>query len=366
MCTFLHLIKLGIYKNVYLESQTTENLGLAADEQTISAAHLSINMKSDLYDAPRRSLRQLGLQPVEPGFPYYSPVRPRAFDKNKSEERGTYSDHQRGYEDRSMRSESIMSVDSSNRSGGSNSARSMQTQNGMCNSSAAQKLTNVNVRRQIIRPWEDKLLDKMDEQMCSSKVQSDVEPCPDNYLSTNNFNRSILCRGMNDSTSHRPQSRTSTPTRDVQSATTRDVQSPSSARPADSCFFEGRGMEAELVNGQLGGHQVAAGGVSDGNSVSGVRNCSAIVSRELESTCEQRVGSPQPHRQVVIDGGGLLELYERVVKGTEHCSVEKMEELYGTFEQLVFRHRMHWDKESLLGVCEHWHHSVGICSDLSS
>ena len=56
-----------------------------------AAIATATSIKLELYDAPRRSLRQKGLVPEQTGFPYYSPPRPRRtpHDKLKSAHKAT-------------------------------------------------------------------------------------------------------------------------------------------------------------------------------------------------------------------------------------------------------------------------------------
>lgn len=60
--------------------------------------------------------------------------------------------------------------------------------------------------------------------------------------------------------------------------------------------------------------------------------------------------SPGSGRKVCVDGKGLLEVYERIVQATEGCSVEAIERMHTTYQQLVFRHRMSWQRDDLLEV----------------
>lgn len=66
-------------------------------------------------------------------------------------------------------------------------------------------------------------------------------------------------------------------------------------------------------------------------------------SRSSTSSCS-------PTKQVAVDRKGLLEVFERIVKETEGCSVEDLERIHTTYQQLVFRHRMSWEREGLLEV----------------
>ncbi len=317
-----------------------------------ASMQVSHSMKSDLYDAPRRSLRQLGLQPVEPGFPYYSPIKARnnTSRKSRGEDRSSVSltSEPREERERSVRSESVMFIDEgnhSNHSGSSCSSRDVRN-NGVCTdattaSSAvdSMKLANVGVRRQIIRPWEDQLLEKMEERMSGSDVtdlELNLENKNSNLVIRTNFNNKVLSRSVTgSSTNHRSHSRTSTPTREIQSL----------AKPADSCLL--KSSEGTLVNGQSEEFNLVDGNVAVCN-ISGVKNCSSVSIKDHAGTCEQVVSPPQVNRRVAIDIARLLELYERVVREAEDINVEEMEKLHSTFEQLVFRHRMQWDKEALV------------------
>ncbi len=53
---------------------------------------------------------------------------------------------------------------------------------------------------------------------------------------------------------------------------------------------------------------------------------------------------------VSVDGEGLVRVFERVVRGTEGCSIVEMERIHTTYQQLVFRHRMSWQRDALLEV----------------
>lgn len=317
------------------------------------SAHASASLQPDLYDARRRSLRQLGLQPVEPGFPYYSPARPRSSGKHSSklrDEECSVSSRSSSKADdpvrdggRRERAESSMSVDESSNASFQQSAQKSLSQNGSLSSNGSQdpfpsRLTNTNVRRQIIRPWEDKLLASMDEQLsgCSKLPTSPTaEQTIGNHFGSESrilFNlapSSVMSQGANSAAEV------------LACVVTPNNQLQSSVRQDDSHVSETRAEVSEMLNGQL--RNVGSSTMSS----MPLKNCSVMVDRDIGRACEQK--SPQPNK-VVIDCGGLVELYERVVKDTEQCSVEKMEQLHATFEQLVFRHRMCWEREALLMV----------------
>ena len=55
-------------------------------------------------------------------------------------------------------------------------------------------------------------------------------------------------------------------------------------------------------------------------------------------------------REVVIDKTKLLILYKKVVSLTDSCSTEQCLKLHSTLNQLVFRHRMVWNRQALIEV----------------
>ena len=67
---------------------STGGAGSSKDRQKNDAISSSIataiSIKTELYNAPRRSLRQKGLIPEQMGFPYYSPPRPKRTPHEKS------------------------------------------------------------------------------------------------------------------------------------------------------------------------------------------------------------------------------------------------------------------------------------------
>ena len=343
-CDCFALLLLGSYEEMQelqLQGHTT------MEDRSSFSAHLSSGLgKSELYDAPRRSLRQLGLQPVEPGFPYYSPAKQRGSGKRQKmagDQSCTSMDSEvTGGRERSVRSCSILSVDEtnhSNHSGSSCGKRQQLLQNSIACSNEnldGPRVSNTSVRRQIIRPWEDQLLEKMDKRMSDT---GEPDKCPENVSASDHVIGRNGINGGKELGSAMAQSLTSTPAKDVQS----------SAWAADSSLL--KFAEGGLVNGQLEPHLALEGGAGAGmGNQSNLRNCSGLSLQEGVVERGQGAGSPQANQQVVVDVGELLQLYSKVVADTEGYSVEKMEGLHATFEQLVFRHRMQWDKESLLAV----------------
>ena len=174
-------------------------------------------------------------------------------------------------------------------------------------------LTDVSVSQQVIRPWQDMLLANMDMQK-NQRSSRTPERAGENRFS-GDFNQASC--------------KISPGTKSVEACANK--QQHSSIEQVDYHTREARIEERESSMRK----------VSRNNSTSR-RSCSV--------TREHIGGSCHSHR-VVIDFRELVEVYTRVVKDTGDCSVEQMEHLHATFEQLVFRHRMHWDREALLMVC---------------
>ena len=59
--------------------------------------------------------------------------------------------------------------------------------------------------------------------------------------------------------------------------------------------------------------------------------------------------------KVSVDGEGLVRVFDRIVSGTEGCSIVEMERIHTTYQQLVFRHRMSWHRDALLEVSKECH-----------
>lgn len=330
-------------------SKDTHNDGFVdASDCNVVDAHVSL--KSDIYDAPRRSLRQLGLQPVESGFPYYSPAKPRSSASKLRDEECSVSSNSSSKADNSVkggdgsereRVESSMSIDECSNSSLQQNVQQPFLRNGSSSSTGSQdlvpRLTNENVRRQIIRPWEDKLLASMDEQQLSGYLTKTKSSTPER-TSENCLRNEILTNLDLESSKKNSQGNNSIQTAAealVYMATPNKQQQPSLVRQDDDDSHVR--VKENMPNGRLRSNNLSL-------------NCSVMVDRDLGRVCSRKGASPQPY-QVVIDCGGLVKLYERVVKDTEECSIEKMEQLHATFEQLVFRHRMCWEREALFMVC---------------
>ena len=71
----------------------------------------------------------------------------------------------------------------------------------------------------------------------------------------------------------------------------------------------------------------------------------------VQSKATLLMGAPVvPAADVIVDQDRLLALFERVIDATEKCTCEQMERLHATFDHLVFRHRMTIDRSELIEV----------------
>ena len=153
------------------------------------------------------------------------------------------------------------------------------------------RLTNTSVRRQIMRPWED--------------------------------------------SSNRRETRGASETPRTSSAKQNGIVTPPNERQNRRNSGENSAAEALVAMA------TPVKDESDGNGAHDVVICNGPT----------RSRSPA-NVQVTINGKGVAEVYERVVRGTAGCSVEHMERIHNTYQQLVFRHRMNWQRDGLLEVRE--------------
>lgn len=292
--------------------------------------------RSELYYSPRRSLRQKGMCPEGRGFPYYSPSKSRLTSQSceveSSQKAGDISaasindtrDTDESSNEERTEDDTVSSAPTFSNKGGATSANDgSQSETGP---SQGRNLTNRNVRRQIIRPREDP----------HAAGHNGVGSPPESFLDS-----------------------------------TMSVQSPrgtlggtNSVRTAAEALV----AMATPTKGSLRDSEEEAMAVeSDGNSnrasrspPNGRRRNGRSVSLVLDDVCNGGSSSSSSNSsrqaQVSVDGRGLLELFERIVKGTDSCSVEEMERIHTTYKQLVFRHRMSWQREDLL--------EVSCCCDL--
>lgn len=275
-------------------------------KELATSASGTLRWKSDIYDAPRRSLRQKGMEPEGRGFPYYSPSkvstptrlgkRRRSHDdtSDSEDDRGSYSG---ATGERIVAGKAGTTSPASSRSNNAEDTY-MDAQDELDGCEQSRGLTNSNVRRQIIRPWED---DK-GEASTSGKAECPTDKQNGNVSPPNVRTR----RNSGVHTAAEALVAMATPTKE------------------GSCERDE--------------------GVMDGNLKSVAR------SDRKSEMCNGPTGHSPKNQRVIVDGKGLAEVYERIVRGTEGCSVEVMERIHNTYQQLVFRHRMNWQRENLLEV----------------
>ena len=288
-----------------------------------AGAMSSDNFKSDLYNAPRRSLRQKGMGPEAEGFPYYSPSKSRIISELESSQKtgdiSAVSPDARGSGRNTGESGDEKAED---RDSIHNGVRRISMNKDSQDDKHGQRgLTNSNVRRQIIRPWEDPAMKD-----CGG--QNGLVTPPESSLESE---LSMSYKGT--------QKRTNS----VQTAAEALV---AMATPSKDP------QEEPMVVSSDGNHSRSASKSPPKSAASRKRS----VSLARGDVCNGvRGASHSPpaatmQTQVSIDSKSLLELFERIVSGTENCSVEEMERIHTTYRQLVFRHRMSWERQSLIEV----------------
>ncbi len=72
--------------------------------------------------------------------------------------------------------------------------------------------------------------------------------------------------------------------------------------------------------------------------------------RSASSAPPPFVATPTLQRLVIIDRARLVQLFNKVVKSTASYSVDQCLKVHVMLSQLVFRHRMEWNREQLLEV----------------
>lgn len=247
--------------------------------------------------------------PEGDGFPYYSPSKPRI----RSQDEASANSHGSAANKEELGSSGEEDGrDSAGRSpwmsGNEAAADTARGRNGPRSKQPRCGLTNAGVRRQIIRPWEDK--DKS-QAPSTSKASGSV------FGSKRN--------GM-----------VSPPSNSLDSAAVSVSTQSGSVQTAAEALV----AMATPTKGDSHGHK---DDLMSPNSDE-LNRSDVVCNGSRASSC-----SPK-QLQVTVDGKGLLEVYERIVIATEGCSVELMERVHTTYQQLVFRHRMSWQRESLLEV----------------
>lgn len=255
----------------------------------------------------------------EKGFPYYSPSKTalnRTWEVESSQKAGDVSAAVAGStesSDEGGKMEDDTVGNTPTRVGGESSQS--DTEHGQrC------ELTNSNVRRQIIRPWEDSPTKDSDSALSRNGVTSPPESSLDSITS-------MPSKGMQ---------------RGANSVQTAAEALVAMATPTKEDHHDEE--EAMVVDRRTSASPES--GRRRRKSVSVMLNdCVATICNGISNS-----SPPSGQTQVSVDGKGLMELFERIVKGTDGCSVEEMERIHTTYRQLVFRHRMSWQREDLLEV----------------
>ncbi len=331
----------------------------------------SSNLDYGLYeDVPRRSLRQKGLGPEGRGFPYYSPSKMRSPWKNAdqtAEEEGSAvgqsSRHDGSVVDQSSRHEDSevaqftrhddddSVVDQSAKHNGDDASISDSegeagkirsepisvsecpvVQNGLdiAERNGSYKFTNANVCRQIIRPWENDNKSIIDTAFGSSDKRT---------------TRNSLLKQHSDSC-HRAELQSVEES--VDSGLSMSVETSQGSDSVQTAVEALMSMGTPKKSSRSSSEMSLSENGSERNQVD-VDGGIVAQATKTAAVCNSATAQHQ-ERVVSVDGRGLVELFERIVKGTEVCSVKEMERIHALYEQLVFRHRMSWEREGLLEV----------------
>ena len=289
-----------------------------------------------LYDPPRRSLRQKGLQPIIEGLPYYTPPKPRTPRKQNedvgSRETSPSTPNENGEGGEMAHSESVLVSESE------------EEAQKMVNSGHGEKMDESTVEESG-RPWTDEadgeglvakrngVQGEQQEEESQKLHQGEAKS-----LKNTQVRRKILkeepSHDQQEATVHLPDSNSLSSGRRTRRSLNSVSQNSALQDSVDSSLeIFVRGEE----EGSMEGSPVAAQqeSLQPSSCVDDTNTATPICARQ---------------DRVTIDRRKLLELFERVVHETESCSVEQMEDLYFTFEHLVFRHRMKEERSQLLKV----------------
>lgn len=266
--------------------------------------------------------------PEGKGFPYYSPSKAQPCEVESSQKAGDVSavssDVKVSSNDARDTGESgdEGTEDSGNKFGAASVSDDSQ-------SHGRRELTNSNVRRQIIRPWEDSAM-----QDCDNSGQNGMVSPPESSLdSALSMSSKGTKRGANSAqAAAEALVAMASPTKETQEEEAMVVESDRTSNRASRSPPKRNNRASR----------------SPPKSCSGMRSISLVLGDVCNGIKEPSQSPPQ--KQVSIDGRGLVELFERIVEGTDGCSVEEMERIHTTYRQLLFRHRMSWEREGLLEV----------------
>ena len=322
------------------------------------------SLKTELYNAPRRSLRQKGLDPDGSGLPYYSPPKPRMSRDENGVRDSADKNSDEGKTDMEIGDESPLSdsvVDGNVK--GQSSTGSINTPR---EGSAKIALKNVSVRRQIIRPWEDTRDQSSQATPAGEKTSLPVTPLLglSNNLRTSSSESKVQMNGRTPLVGLSNNLRTSSSESRVQM---------NGHRRKNSSISNVSEVSQGSYSVQTAAEALVEMGWSTPNSKEGTSteeetyinmdvdkthpaSESVLQTEELPVTSGTSASSLLSHNvakdvTVTIDHERLLALFDRVTKSTDKCTVKQLERLYSVFEHLVFRYRMMVDRNALIQVC---------------
>ena len=293
-----------------------------------------------LYDPPRRSLRQKGLQPIIEGLPYYAPPKPRTPRKQNEEvgsrEASPFTPNENGEDGEMEHSERVLvseseeevqkKVNSGHVAPGEKMDKSTMEQSGRSQTDEAGGEGVVAERNGVQGGQQDEESLKLHQGKAKSLKNAQVR-------------RKIL---KEDSSHDQQQANAQTPESNSLPSgrhTRRRLSSVSQNSALQDSVDSSLEIFVRDETGSMEASPVAAQQES-------LQPSSCVDDTNMDEA------TPVCARQdlVIIDRRKLLGLFERVVHETESCSVEQMEDLYFTFEHLVFRHRMKKERSQLLEV----------------
>ena len=372
-------------------SSTANHSPQRKQNDTSSSIATAVSIKCELYDAPRRSLRQKGLVPEQTGFPYYSPTRPRRTpqDKSRSAEdeadrtiegasEGMTTEGEKSDQEHEMNKDGVTVTEiGSQRTARRTSGRSQRLRSRSSNASesfdprrdesppreknkpelssssasssaatdAAKEvriLNNAHARRQIIRPWEDsnctdKGVPLQIPTLDQFHMTTQKKPLQNGSITPSTFARSENIQNDNHIAHYcEDEANDSTPN-PVQTAAEALVEiSQLTSSSSDSQDQTIESMELETKKSSL----------KDNSAVTVSSAARADIS---VPPADVHIHVPGP-KEVIIDRKRQLSLFNHVTEATENSSVEQMDRLHSTFEHIVFRHRLSLDKRQLIEV----------------
>ena len=260
---------------------------------------------SKYFEPMRRSLRRLGVKPDSGGMPYYAPPKPKTpkkedVESNQDEEKNTIDGERKEEEEKEEMMEDVNEVYTDDVINGS-----IHEENSSSLVTSIHEENSSSLVTSIHKENSSSLVTSIHEENSSSLVHKENS----SSLVTSGLARRL---SFDNKINGRKRSRS------------KSEVSPDSLNE-----------EITLSPSQ--------------DCISKVTNDSTII--ELNPSVSD--GSNNDlivQGEVVIDKTKLLMLYKRVVSLTDSCSTEQCLKLHSTLNQLVFRHRMVWNRQALIEV----------------